>query len=108
MKDLTPKGLDEEIEQADCYKDHVYRALTMIDKTLKPKLSPPTPAASSPTLTSPAVTPHVNRVKLPKLSLPHFSGNITKWDTFRDSYESVIHKNDDLTDIDKIVVSLLR
>lgn len=51
--------------------------------------------------TSPAITPHVNRVKLPKLSLPHFSGNITKWDTFWDSYESAIHKNDDLTDIAK-------
>ena len=100
--DLTPEeGLDEEIEQADGYKDNVYRALTMIDKALKPKPSSPSPAASSPTPTSPAVTPPVNRVKLPKLSLPHFSGNITKWDTFWDSYESAIHKNDDLTDIDK-------
>ena len=101
--DLTPEeGLDEEIEQADGCKDNVYRALTMIDKALKPKPSPPTPTAtSSSTSMSPAVTPHINRVKLPKLSLPHFSGNITKWDTFWDSYESAIHKNDDLTDIDK-------
>ena len=101
--DLTPEeGLDEEIEQADGYKDNVYRALTMIDKALKPKPSRPTPTAtSSATAMSPAVTPHINRVKLPKLSLPHFSGNITKWDTFWDSYESAIHKNDDLTDIDK-------
>ena len=40
-------------------------------------------------------------MKLPKLSLPHFSGNIMKWDTFWASYESAIHKNDDLTDINK-------
>lgn len=97
--DLTPEeGLDEEIEQADGYKDNVYRALTMIDKALKPK---PRPSDCASTPMSPTVTPHVNRVKLPKLSLPHFSGDITKWDTFWDSYESAIHKNDDLTDIDK-------
>ena len=64
----------------------------MIDKALKPKPSPPTPAASAPTPMNPAVTPNINRVKLPKLS---------KWDTFWDSYKSAIHKNDDLTDIDK-------
>ena len=100
--DLTPEErLDEDIEQAEDYKDNVHRALTMIDKTLKPKSSSPTLTASSSTPTSPAVTPHVNRVKLPKFSLPHFSGNIIKWDTFGDFYESAIHKNDDLTDIDE-------
>ena len=100
--DLTPEdGLEEEIEQADGYKDNVYRALTMIDKALNAKHSRPTPAASAPALTAPTVTPHVNQVKLPKLSLPHFSGNIMKWATFWDSYESAVHKNDDLTDVDK-------
>ncbi len=94
--DLTPEeGLDEEIEQAYGYKDNVYRALTM---ALSAKHSPPTPAASAPTPTS---TPHVNRVKLPKLSLPHFSGNITRWATFWDSYESAVHENTELTDVDK-------
>ena len=100
--DLTPEdGLEEEIEQADGYKDNVYRALTMIDKALSAKHSHSTPAVSAPAPTAPTVTPHVNKVKLPKLSLPHFSGNITKWATFWDSYESAVHKNDDLTDVDK-------
>ena len=40
-------------------------------------------------------------MKLPKLSLSHFSGNVTKWTTFWDSFESTVHNNDDLTDIDK-------
>ena len=56
--DLTPEErLDEDIEQAEDYKDNVHRALTMIDKTLKPKPSSPTLTASSSTPTSPAVTP---------------------------------------------------
>ena len=40
-------------------------------------------------------------MKLPKLSPPHFSGNVTKWTTFWDSFESAVHNNDDLTDVDK-------
>ena len=40
-------------------------------------------------------------MKLPKLSLPHFSGNVTKLTTFWDSFESAVHNNDNLTDVDK-------
>ena len=101
--DLTPEdGLDGEIEQDDGYKDGVYRALTLIDKALNTKPSPPTPAATAtPTPTAPAVAPYLNKVRLPKLSLPRFAGNVTKWATFWDSYNSTIHRNDDLTDVDK-------
>ena len=81
----------------------MYCTLTLIDKALNTKPSPPTPAATAiPTPTAPAVTPHINKVRLPKLSLPRFSGNVTKWATFWDSYDSTIHRNDDLTtDVDK-------
>ncbi|MCH2406105.1 MAG: DUF1759 domain-containing protein, partial [Nitrosopumilus sp.] len=40
-------------------------------------------------------------VKLPQLSLPSFSGKVTEWFTFWDSFESTIHKNADLADVDK-------
>ena len=40
-------------------------------------------------------------VKLPKLSLKKFSGGITTWSTFWDTFESAIHKNPNLSDIDK-------
>ncbi len=39
--------------------------------------------------------------KLPKLTLPKFKGDVTKWNTFWDSYESAIHKNDAITKVDK-------
>lgn len=34
--------------------------------------------------------------------MSHFSGNVVKWATFWDSYKSAVHKNDDLTYVDKI------
>ena len=40
-------------------------------------------------------------MKLPKLTLRKFSGDPTAWTPFWDSYESAIHRNPDLSDIDK-------
>lgn len=42
-----------------------------------------------------------SKVRLPKLTLEKFNGDITSWTSFWDSFESAIHLNEDLTDIDK-------
>ena len=39
--------------------------------------------------------------RLPKLALPTFSGNILEWQTFWDSYESAVHQNPSLTNVQK-------
>ena len=62
---------------------------------------------SEPTLTDTAITPtrdhdNVNRVKLPKLTIQPFDGDVTKWTPFWDSYDSAIHQNSSLTGSDKI------
>ena len=41
------------------------------------------------------------RIKLPKLTLRKFNGDITNWITFWDSYESTIHLNPELSAVDK-------
>ena len=38
---------------------------------------------------------------IPKLTIKPFSGNLTTWITFWDSYNSTIHENPDLSDIEK-------
>ena len=43
-------------------------------------------------------SPHV---KLPKLSLKKFGGDVTSWTTFWDTFESAVHQNSALTGIDK-------
>ena len=40
-------------------------------------------------------------VRLPKPTLKKFDGDVTAWTSFWDSFESSIHLNTDLTDIDK-------
>ena len=54
-----------------------------------PATDPPDPAASG--------TTHGPNVKLPKISLPRFNGNPVKWDSF----QSAIHLNPELSDVDK-------
>ena len=44
---------------------------------------------------------HSPRVKLPKLSLKRFNGDLTKWTTFWDTFKSAVHDNSTLTSIDK-------
>lgn len=56
------------------------------------------------TVTSPNnanLTANQLRAKLPKLVLPKFKGDVTQWQGFWDSYNSSIHTNPQLTQIDK-------
>ena len=94
----------EEIEQADRFKEEIYGIMVRIDRlSVPPVTSPP----SSPPSRAPVaeLVPHSSRggsrVKLPKLSIPHFNGELTAWTPFWDSYKAAIHDNPDLTDVDK-------
>lgn len=92
--------LEDEIAGADGYKENIFAALTRIERALHPPAVATRPAPL-PTVGTP-VTPHVsNKVKLPKLALPRFGGSILQWPTFWDSFESAVHKNLDLSDVDK-------
>ena len=42
---------------------------------------------------SPQLQASSPRVKLPKLKLKRFDGDVTKWCTFWDAYEASIHEN---------------
>jgi hypothetical protein len=41
------------------------------------------------------------KIRLPKLTMPRFKGELTKWNTFWDSFNASIHENDDISTIDK-------
>ena len=62
---------------------------------------PQTSYASSDSNRNIAPTPVASNHRLPKLTLPKFSGNILEWQTFWESYESAVHFNPSLTNIEK-------
>ena len=41
------------------------------------------------------------KAKLPKLTLPKFRGEFTKWNTFWDSFQSAVHDNPEISKVDK-------
>ena len=110
--ELTEDGdLEAEIQSADDYKDGVYAAMVGIDESnARSKRAADTPPIGAERASVPPVSEHEHRIKLSKLTMRPFEGDITQWTTFWDSYESAIHANAGLTDIDKFnyLRSLLR
>ena len=98
--ELTAEAdLDDEIQQSDDYKEKIYEVLTRVNKVLN-TLTAHAPAATPP-LPDDVPGSRGAMVKLPRITLPHFNGNLMKWTPFWDSYESSVHNNRELSDIDK-------
>ncbi|XP_049877869.1 uncharacterized protein LOC126375069 [Pectinophora gossypiella] len=45
---------------------------------------------------------NVNIVRLPKITLPTFSGKYSEWTSFRDLFTSLVHNNSQLDDVQKL------
>ncbi|XP_058840811.1 uncharacterized protein LOC131696277 [Topomyia yanbarensis] len=60
-------------------------------------------STSSESSTAPVpITPSAfSKMKLPEIKLPNFGGKLRDWVTFRDMFISLIHRNHQLTEIDK-------
>ena len=123
---LTPEdSIEAEIVQADECRQNIYEALSRLEIAL---CQPPTESSSirpvvaaaprsrafpasdgtrSPELSSDRASgatttlPTRPRVRLPKITLPRFNGDPVKWLPFWDAYNSSIHVNPELTEIDK-------
>ena len=94
--DLTEEeNLEDEIGHADLFKENIYTVMINIDKNQSAT------ERSLDLTVEPTPATRVKRVNLPKLTLRSFNGKITMWTTFWDSFESAIHNNTDLSDIDK-------
>ena len=86
--------------QADLYKERIYSTLISIEDTLKPSTATASVASATATRPVPSTTPE-NKVRLPKLTIKPFNGKLTAWTPFRDSFNSAIHENPELSKVDK-------
>lgn len=48
-----------------------------------------------------SVSSRETRVKLPKIDLPVFAGAYDDWYSYRDTFEKLIHLNEDLSEIER-------
>ena len=113
----TEEEIASEIEETDQFCNQVELVLARLDEalaTMAPKIQA-SPHTSKELMNEPAQSvSHVNilsndlpthdagsQIKLPKLVLKRFHGNITKWCSFWDTFEAAIHKNSKVATTDK-------
>ena len=88
----------DEVEQSDVLAGTIYSAIIRADEAYPPHATPA--ATTSHPVPATVFTPR-DRVKLPKLTLRSFSGDMTQWPTFWDSFKSAVHENTQLVTVDK-------
>lgn len=97
---VEDEAIPDEIEQADIFKERIYAATLLIGRHCGPNSRRSTPPADV-DVDREASHSHGAHVRLPKLAIHPFNGDITNWTTFWDSFESAINSNPGLTAIDK-------
>ena len=110
----TEEDITAEIDRAARLKADVLQRLAAIDEklaVLQPGLSENQHMSGPPSspyqnvvengATSSSANSKTVRVKLPKLEVRKFSGKLEEWQEFWDSFESAIHANDSLSNVDK-------
>ena len=102
---VEEENIGDEVANADEIRQGIQRAIVHVDLILG-KLnkkwnkdngsssSAPENSAAQPTILSTSNTN--STVRLPKLELKRFNGNLTEWTPFWDSYSSSIHENPNL------------
>ena len=105
--DATPEDeLAREIEQADEAREEIHLALTKLERALRP-FAPAPPTVVPRTVADPVASiapipaPSSLAVKLPKLTLQPFNGEMTHWTSFWDSFKASVHDNTTLSPVDK-------
>ncbi|XP_043475512.1 uncharacterized protein LOC122507066 [Leptopilina heterotoma] len=48
------------------------------------------------------VSSHCRKLKLPQATLPTFSGKVEEWLSFKDTFITMIHRRDDITNVEKL------
>ena len=94
------EALTTEIQQADEYRESIHSYLLKIEAALR-LATPPTGGATAPVDVSKTAPSTSTTVKLPRLKLKAFAGDLTQWTPFWESFEAAVHTNVHLTPVEK-------
>lgn len=92
--------IDKEIEESEGFTASIIHLKCKIENASKVNM-PSQQHVGSPQTTAQPVNQNAVRTRLPKLYLPKFKGDVTKWNTFWDSFQSAVHRNEGISNIDK-------
>ena len=91
------------MEELGDYRQDVHEILIRIENLFTLKVEMPTTSENTGIGSTQQIahTPHENASCLPKLTLPHFSGDPVDWIHFWDSVSATVDKKTSLSDIEK-------
>ena len=102
------EDLEREVYEAEEIQDSIIEKSTRLKRYLEAqhksnRVTTTTPNIREPPQSTlvPATVPSTSTSRLPKLSLPTFSGNPLLWQTFWDLFEAAVHGNPNLTGVEK-------
>ena len=107
MGNMKETSIEPFYEEADDYAFQIHQITAKFEDfhlSLKEKFSPhATPQADHNTSlrSSSSTSSQRSRVKLPRLTIPPFSGDLLKWQTFIDGFEAAVNNDDTLDDVQK-------
>ena len=88
--------------KADDFEIEIEEVIINIDSIILKPETPPVIHPFIPQVVS-SLTSHQNHsIKLPQIDIKKFSGDVTEWQTFFDSFEVVVHSNSKLSSIEKM------
>ena len=93
---VKEEEIADEIERADAYMEDIYDTMAKLEQLQKNSTADPSAA-----MVVRREAPSESKVKLPKLTIQPFKGELTTWTTFWDSYQVAIHNNRSLSGIEK-------
>ena len=92
---MKEEEVAHEIEQVDIYMEDIYDVIAKPEKlSLKNTTVPAASTSGPPPSRDPASE---SKVRLPKLTIQPFRGELITWMTFWDSFEVAIHNNRSLS-----------
>ena len=82
-------------------EDNIFDMSAKVKKLLF--MNPISTFSGSPAVTPPTVTPEPHAVKLPKIDVPMFDGELLHWQTFWEQFTISVDKHSDISNTEKLV-----
>ncbi|XP_064462610.1 uncharacterized protein LOC135373316 [Ornithodoros turicata] len=99
---VADEDLEAEYSTVGDYEDEFVKALSDIKSKLADlQMSSSASAPVNSSATGPE-KPRNTGVKLPKLQLVQFKGELSQWQPFWEQFEATVHNNDQLSDVEKL------
>ena len=91
---------EKEVEINLTWEDDVHRLFAKAERCFEKLKISNSSIVSHDSSSSEPLTSQI-QIKLPKLELPKFTGDITQWQGFWDQFNTSIHENTSLSDVEK-------